>query len=143
MQVEDAIKSRRREQVVSIREQLTKRTYSRYLYLLLEPDVDVIRYVGCCSDPEDRYRKHTGNGACKTPVSRWIRSLKEGGNLPRMNVIGRISSFGYILEQKVVHTASLGEVVEREIIQRLMRGRWIGNKKMPSDLLNIVGAVTN
>lgn len=125
----------RKERTDGIREQLKRRQSFRYIYLLLEPDDDVIRYVGCCSHPDDRYRHHVSKNAIPL-VKCWVDSLKERGQLPRMEIVGTVGKYGFWHEQIVAMT-EFGEVVELAVINKLLAGKWVGNVKMKSDLLNI------
>lgn len=124
----------RKQRTNAIREQLKKYQKVRYFYFLLEPDEDVIRYVGCCADPVQRFLAHIGNGAAPQ-VKAWVHSL--GGRLPRMEVVGTVGHYGPWMNEAAT-LAYFGEVLESDLIRRIRAGKFVGNRKMVGKLLNVL-----
>lgn len=129
-----AVSPDRKQRANEIREQLKRHQKVRYLYFLLEPDEDVIRYVGCCTSPVERFQAHLSKRA--SPLVRaWVDSL--GGRLPRMEVVGTVGHFGPWLHEAAT-IAYFGEVLELDLIRRINSGQFVGNRKMAGNLLNVI-----
>lgn len=124
----------RKQRTDDIREQLKRHQKVRYFYFLLEPDEDVIRYVGCCTNPVERYQAHLSKRAAPL-VREWVDSL--GGRLPRMEIVGTVGHYGPWLNEAAT-VAYFGEVLEADLIRRIKAGSFVGNRKMASKLLNVL-----
>lgn len=57
-----------------------------YIYALIDPRTDQIRYIGKCDTPNERLRAHRCDKA-NTHKARWIRLLRAAGLRPRMEII--------------------------------------------------------
>ena len=105
-----------------------------YLYFLLEPDEDIIRYVGHCTHPASRYRQHVNS--CHSPrLFRWIDSLRMKGTLPRMQLVAKIRPMKWSREAEVCGRW-LAARAEQALIEAVAKGRYYGNQDMEADLLN-------
>ena len=60
-----------------------------YLYALVDPRDDEVRYIGISINPAERFRGHINEAKkdTKTAKRRWIRSLMNQGMLPTFSVI--------------------------------------------------------
>lgn len=59
-----------------------------YIYALVDPDTDEVRYIGKTGDPSKRLSQHCATGAKPTDErSRWIASLKAQAKKPKLVVI--------------------------------------------------------
>ena len=57
-----------------------------YLYVLIDPDVKIPKYIGISNNPERRFKEHLED-ISNTPKVKWISRLKEGGKLPILKVV--------------------------------------------------------
>ncbi len=74
------------------------------VYSLVEPNSDVVRYIGCTRrTPEKRLERHL-NQPYKSPKNDWIKSLKLQGLRPEMNVIvdGLTEEEAYLMEKEYI-----------------------------------------
>ena len=68
-----------------------------YIYGLVDPDTEEVRYVGQTENPKKRYRQHCGpETRLKTKKAEWIRGLISRGLKPSMIILeevvaGRVS----------------------------------------------------
>ncbi len=116
---------------------LEERSASGYVYILLEPDADVIRYIGVAVDPVSRYQRHVqSNSTSKTPVTVWIRSLKDRDTLPRMWVICEINTHNWWYISNYCATSATRTIEKSLVLQAINGGHW-GNGRLESDLLNV------
>lgn len=64
---------------------------STFIYCLIDPRDDHVRYVGKADNVVSRYRQH-----CKprsnTPVCNWIKSLAKSGEIPIVATLCRVAS---------------------------------------------------
>lgn len=60
-----------------------------YIYALLDPDTDEIRYIGWTKQPPIRFSGHISDAKrrCKSHCNRWVATLLECGKLPVMQII--------------------------------------------------------
>lgn len=57
------------------------------IYALTDPMTREIRYIGKANDAQKRFRKHLAEKRRNTPVYCWIRSLRERGFIPGLQII--------------------------------------------------------
>lgn len=72
-----------------IRYLIADRRPMRYIYVLLEPDADIVRYVGQTTDPKQRLVAHLACPGENKAKDEWIKRLKTAGLKPRMEVVQR------------------------------------------------------
>lgn len=65
-----------------------------FIYALVDPRSDQIRYVGKSVDPDGRLRSHVcvARGDSQTHVSRWIRQVLADGCRPRVEVLQTVTA---------------------------------------------------
>lgn len=62
-----------------------------YIYVLIDPRTDEVRYVGQALNAESRYAGHLNDGTCvDSHKARWIRKLLNLGLLPELEVIDKV-----------------------------------------------------
>jgi hypothetical protein len=76
------------------------RTY--YLYYLIDPNNDTIRYVGVTFRPKLRYQEHL-NCACKlkSHKDRWINNLLKNNQKPIFKIVSEASTKEEILNREI------------------------------------------
>lgn len=120
-----------------------------YLYLLIEPEENCIRYVGACVKPFQRYSAHVSgsDSSSGVPSRRWIASLKNRGQLPRIYVASRIDRQDKLAADSlgILHCNDLplgnnlvATLAEQALIRRVSSGMRIGGGNFTADLLNVV-----
>lgn len=57
-----------------------------YLYALVDPDTEEIRYVGTTKNIQSRYVKHLKSGKT-TPVKDWVKSLLLENKYPKLKIL--------------------------------------------------------
>lgn len=63
-----------------------------YIYALLDPDTEVVRYVGKSDNPERRLLRHLGFYEKKeTHKTRWLRKLVNEGKRPLLKILEEVS----------------------------------------------------
>lgn len=134
---EDALRTLARLRIADIKHGMADPNSVEYIYFLMEPDEDVIRYVGSCKKPVERFRSHI-NGSCGSRVAKWIASLKERGTLPRMKVVASVGVFGPNRASPVCGWY-LGGLLEKGVIRSIALNRWYANEPYPASLLNVHG----
>jgi hypothetical protein len=65
-----------------------------FIYALLDPRTNEIRYIGKTTNTEARMRRHLRNSELIKPLhrSRWIKSLVDNGHVPVMRVLETVES---------------------------------------------------
>lgn len=126
-----------------LRADMKGRKQTAYVYYLIEPDQNVIRYVGVAQCVAGRLGSHISQcRKAKTPVSRWVRSLVERGVLPRCEVVAAVSSFGGIMTSWVWNDFAVRSL-EKAIVQAAAAGCLRSNLRSErfggyrADLLNV------
>jgi group I intron endonuclease len=71
-----------------------------FIYTLSDPITDTPMYVGATSDIYNRYRQHKGLSDSKTKNSKWIKSLKDNGLIPKVDVIETVNSLEWKFWEK-------------------------------------------
>lgn len=103
---------------------------TNYVYYLIEPEENVVRYVGVAQCVADRFASHISQCRKGTaPVAKWVRSLVERGELPRCEVAAAVHAYGGFFTQQV-WTSFAVRALERAIVQHAQHGY------MPSNLRN-------
>lgn len=64
---------------------------SKYIYGLVDPLTNQLRYVGMTSNIKHRYAEHTCRTSRRTLRSNWIKSLKKKGVKPEMFIIEEVA----------------------------------------------------
>lgn len=122
-----------------IDEQIAHYSSGKYLYYLLEPGSNVVRYIGVAVDVRSRFAVHLQQamfGKSKPPVSRWIAGLVESGELPDVRVVAKVTTTGFSFE-KMLSSCVATRALERWVIRAAIKGRWMTNAKLKYDLLNV------
>ena len=57
-----------------------------FLYVLIDPNVKIPKYIGISNNPERRFNEHLEDESY-TPKVKWINKLKEGGQVPILKVV--------------------------------------------------------
>lgn len=65
---------------------------THYVYALIDPRNDRVRYIGCTRDPARRYQRHC-NSADNQPVREWVDELRSLGMVPRFVVVAEAIGF--------------------------------------------------
>lgn len=81
-------------------------TKPTYVYLLVDPRDDEIRYVGISSCPSSRYLDHV-NGNTNEGVIAWIDELRAEDTLPTMCIVHRVKNMkcALVVEKAVIKVA--------------------------------------
>ena len=61
-----------------------------YIYTLSDPETNIVRYVGCTSNPDVRFKSHINSGKLnrdKYKKEQWIYELNHSGKLPVMTIV--------------------------------------------------------
>lgn len=61
-----------------------------YIYALIDPITDKIRYIGKTTNPEKRFKEHCNDKNIKLHRVCWINSLKKMGCLPQMDILEKL-----------------------------------------------------
>lgn len=66
-----------------------------YIYALCDPETGEVRYIGSSEDPEGRLRQHMTPSQLRedTLKTRWLKSLKEQGRVPKLIILDEIRTF--------------------------------------------------
>lgn len=113
--------------------------YCQYVYALLAPDDDLVRYIGATKNPVTRFDSHlqVARRSPKTPVTRWISSLIAQGQSPRMDILLAMRHprrHDWRRLQLWLHAAQ----IEKKIIAALRDGDYLGSSDgWDADLLNV------
>lgn len=74
-----------------------------YVYYLICPISNEVKYIGVSMNPEVRFKAHlTDRGSNKAKVE-WIQNLKENGLLPILEVVEKIESRSIVFEIETNH----------------------------------------
>ena len=65
-----------------------------YIYKLIDPITDEVRYIGRTTDPEERLRSHIYQTNGNTDKDNWIIGLREVGKYPTMEIIETVTHDG-------------------------------------------------
>lgn len=61
-----------------------------FIYALVEPDWDCVRYIGRSVSPKSRYSCHLTSNDGSVYLFRWIRTLRAAGARPRLKILSRV-----------------------------------------------------
>jgi hypothetical protein len=61
--------------------------YPVFIYILVDPRNEVVRYVGRSWQPNDRYWQHYTEAKRALPKDQWVRELREAGLSFRMFIV--------------------------------------------------------
>ena len=70
-----------------------KKDLVRYIYALIDPRDDAVRYVGCAGDIDERLRQHMRNKNLGLPKYRWLAELKRCGLSPRLEILETVEGY--------------------------------------------------
>lgn len=136
------------ERTSYLRDPYYQDSQSSYLYLLVEPDEKLIRYVGICVNPLQRYAAHTRySHSDGPPCSKWIASLRERNELPRIHVATKLEptrqdsadAVGASYRGDLPVDMSLPpQLLEAALISRATKRFRIGSNDYRVDLLNVM-----
>ena len=71
-----------------------------YIYSLIDPDTNEVRYIGKTSNIKRRYYEHTTNIKSNSHKSNWIRNLHTDGKSPILNIIEECNYGDWELREK-------------------------------------------
>jgi len=71
-----------------------------YIYSLIDPDTNEVRYIGKTSNIKRRYYEHTTNIKSNSHKSNWIRKLHTDGKSPILNIIEECNYGDWELREK-------------------------------------------
>lgn len=71
-----------------------------YLYSLNDPNSNTPKYIGVSNNPERRFSEHLEDKSI-TKKTKWINSLKDGGNIPILKVLKETSSIREVLDWEI------------------------------------------
>ena len=69
-----------------------------YIYALLCPFTDEVRYVGKADKPIERWKEHKGRGLCRkgnTPLVTWVAALRELKKEPKLQILSACHNSGW------------------------------------------------
>lgn len=69
-----------------------RRDIERFIYALVDPRDDTVRYVGCAIDVEERFNQHLRDRG-NTPKCEWLAELKRHGLLPGLEILEVVDGF--------------------------------------------------
>jgi DNA-binding XRE family transcriptional regulator len=69
-----------------------RRDVTRFIYSLVDPRDDTVRYVGCAIDVEERFNQHLRDNG-NTSKCKWLTELKKQGLLPRLEILEVVDGF--------------------------------------------------
>jgi len=64
-----------------------------YIYVLLDPTTNEVRYVGITSSIAERYIKHLDDRFKPTPKGQWTKSLSEQGLVPNLVILEKLDTY--------------------------------------------------
>jgi DNA-binding XRE family transcriptional regulator len=70
-----------------------KKDLVRYIYALIDPRDDAVRYVGCAGDIDERLRQHMRSKNLSLPKYRWLAELKQCGFSPRLEILETVEGY--------------------------------------------------
>jgi DNA-binding XRE family transcriptional regulator len=70
-----------------------KKDLIRYIYALIDPRDDAVRYVGCAGDIDERLRQHMRSKNLGLPKYRWLAELKQCGLSPRLAILETVEGY--------------------------------------------------
>ena len=82
------------------------RTY--YLYALMDPNLNIPKYIGITNNPDERLRHHI-NDKSITKKTKWINSLKDGGLLPTIKILKETQDVNQVIKWEIKAIALLKE----------------------------------
>jgi hypothetical protein len=93
------------------------KTRTHWIYLLIDPRDNVIRYVGQAVSPKSRFRAHRVCGGGNVSLTLWLIELRDLGMEPEMQLVGKITTYTghWWIDEQIVNGA------ERQLIKRLDR----------------------
>lgn len=75
-----------------------------YLYYLLDPNTDIVRYIGITNNPDRRLKEHIRD--CKKSNSHkdnWLKSLLENNQIPIQKIIAETKTKKEVIELEISH----------------------------------------
>jgi DNA-binding XRE family transcriptional regulator len=70
-----------------------KKDLVRYIYALIDPRNDAVRYVGCAGDISKRLQEHMRSKNLAAPKYQWLAELKQSGLSPKMEVLETVEGY--------------------------------------------------
>ena len=70
-----------------------KKDLIRYIYALIDPRDDAVRYVGCAGDIDKRLGEHMRSKSLGLPKYRWLAELKQCGLSPRLEILETVEGY--------------------------------------------------
>ena len=70
-----------------------KKDLVRYIYALIDPRDDAVRYVGCAGDIDERLRQHMRSKNLSLPKYRWLAELKQCDLSPRLEILETVEGY--------------------------------------------------
>lgn len=122
-----------------------------YIYSLCDPETKEVRYIGKTNNVKSRYNNHITSDI-KTHCCNWIKSLKNKGFLPEINIIEEVTIDNWIereqywisqyknLTNQTIGGEGLSGIRASEETKKLMSNNRIGkftNKLLEEDVLII------
>lgn len=63
---------------------------NHYIYALLDPNTNEVRYVGCSVNPFKRYQEHTNiDRICNEVKHEWVEALSQTGQKPALILLDK------------------------------------------------------
>ena len=82
------------------------RTY--YLYGLIDPNLKTPKYIGITNDVTKRFEEHLRDTSV-TKKTKWIKSLKEGGQLPKLKILKETNDVYKVIEWEKLYIEKLSK----------------------------------
>jgi hypothetical protein len=70
-----------------------KKDLVRYIYALIDPRDNAVRFVGCAGDIDERLRQHMRSKNLGLPKYRWLAELKQSGLSPRLEILETVDVY--------------------------------------------------
>lgn len=75
--------------------------YEAFIYCLIDPRTNQIRYIGKAKNPSDRYRNHINSSRDKNTHKRnWINNMRKEGVRPELLILDSVSSKEWIFWER-------------------------------------------
>lgn len=70
-----------------------KKDLVRYIYALIDPRNNAVRYVGCAGDIDKRLQEHMRSKNLGLPKYQWLAELKQSGLSPRLEILETVEGY--------------------------------------------------
>lgn len=82
-----------------------------YLYNLIDPNLNIPKYIGISCDPNRRFKDHLKDKS-DTPKTKWIQKLKSGGQIPILKIVQSSNNINEIIQAEISAIAKCKDLYE-------------------------------